>query len=96
MVVKGEIELDPFVAKVDADKCSGCLSCQLICPYEAISMDKSRNVAQISEAVCMGCGTCVAACPSNAIEQMGFSDEQVMASVIALLGTPSQEPVVAR
>jgi len=85
LMTKGAIELDPFVARVDEERCTGCQTCLYVCPYDAISRDEERKVAVVNEALCAGCGTCVAACPSNAIDQMGFSDRQIEAQVQALL-----------
>lgn len=97
MIVQGEIEKDPFVAKVDEELCTGCQTCLLVCPYEAITRDEQREIAVISEATCAGCGTCVAACPSNAIQQLGFNDDEVLSEVLALLRRPAEnEPVTAQ
>jgi heterodisulfide reductase subunit A2 len=79
------VEMDPFIAQVDEEMCTGCQTCLTVCPYEAIHRDPSKGVAVVSTAVCTGCGTCAAACPSNAITQFGFSDKQVLAEVHALL-----------
>lgn len=91
MIKTGIIELDPFVAQVQEELCSGCKVCLTVCPFQAISRNEERGVAQINEALCMGCGACAATCPSNAIQQAGFEDAQVKAEVLALL----QEPALA-
>ncbi|MBE3100575.1 MAG: CoB--CoM heterodisulfide reductase iron-sulfur subunit A family protein [Planctomycetes bacterium] len=84
-IAQAQIEMDPFVAKVDDTKCTGCETCLTVCPYEAISKDQARKVAKVNEALCTGCGTCAATCPSNAIQQFGFSDAQVMSEIATLL-----------
>jgi heterodisulfide reductase subunit A len=88
-IAQAQIELDPFVAKVDETRCSGCETCLGVCPYEAISKDASRGVARVNEALCTGCGTCAATCPSNAIQQLGFSDVQVFSELDTLLADVS-------
>jgi heterodisulfide reductase subunit A len=85
LIAQGQVEMDPFIARVDETLCTGCRTCMTVCPYDAISRDETRGIAVVSEARCTGCGTCVAACPSNAIQQDGFNDAQVMAELKALL-----------
>jgi heterodisulfide reductase subunit A len=79
------------VAEVDEELCSGCQTCEKICPYNAIEvkerLDKPEHlVATVNRALCKGCGACAAACPSGAIEQKGFKNKQITAMVNALLG----------
>ena len=85
LISQGQVEMDPFVAQVDEERCTGCSTCLTVCPYEAISRDASRRIAMVSEALCTGCGTCAACCPGNAIQQAGFNDRQVVAELEALL-----------
>ncbi len=94
LISQGEIEMDPFIARVDEELCTGCQTCLTVCPYDAISRDEQQGIAVISEALCTGCGTCVATCPSNAIQQLGFNDDEVLSEVRMLLGLPA-EPVAA-
>lgn len=85
LIDKGEQEMEPNVAAINADKCSGCHVCLAMCPYTAIAFDESAKVAVINEALCKGCGTCVGACPSKAIKQNLFHDEQIFAEIEGLL-----------
>jgi heterodisulfide reductase subunit A len=85
LIAQGQVEMDPFIARVDETRCTGCRTCLTVCPYDAISRDETRGIAVVSEARCTGCGTCAAACPSNAIQQDGFNDAEVMAELKALL-----------
>ena len=85
MISKGKVELEAITAVVDEEKCSGCKTCILLCPYNAISFDEEKEVSRIDEALCKGCGTCVAACPSAAITQRHFTTEQIMAEVEGML-----------
>jgi len=78
------------VAEVDEELCSGCKTCEMICPYSAIEIkprkdDSDRLVATINRALCKGCGACAGACPSGAIEQKGFKNQQLLVMVDALL-----------
>ncbi|HSW50927.1 MAG TPA: CoB--CoM heterodisulfide reductase iron-sulfur subunit A family protein, partial [Bryobacteraceae bacterium] len=94
LITTGEIELDPFVAYVQEDVCSGCRVCMTVCPFAAISRDEAKGKAVVNKALCTGCGTCVATCPSNALQQLGFEDLQVKSELLALLEQPG-EPVAA-
>ena len=85
LIAQAQVEMDPFIAKVDEELCTGCQTCLTVCAYDAISRDDARGMAVVSEARCVGCGTCVAACPSNAIQQFGFNDAQVLSEVKMLL-----------
>ena len=85
LMAQGQVEMDPFIAKVNEELCTGCQTCLTVCPYDAISRDAARGIAVVSEARCTGCGTCAAACPSNAIQQYGFNDAEVLAEVRMLL-----------
>jgi len=81
-----EVKIEPIIAEVNEEICSGCAICVAMCPYGAISRKEKgeKKVAQVDKALCKACGTCVAACPSGAMQQAGFKDIQVMAQVVAL------------
>ncbi|MBN2432932.1 MAG: CoB--CoM heterodisulfide reductase iron-sulfur subunit A family protein [Acidobacteria bacterium] len=85
LIAQGQVEMDPFIAKVNEEKCTGCQTCLSVCPYSAITRDERKGVAVVNEALCTGCGTCAAACPSNAIHQFGFTDDQILSEVEMLL-----------
>lgn len=82
---KGEIELEPVRATIDARQCSGCRICNGLCPFNAILFHEDSKVSEINHALCQGCGTCVAACPAGAISGSGFSNEQIMSQIEGLL-----------
>ncbi len=83
MMDAGSVTLEPFTAYIDAERCSGCLTCLNQCPYHAIQTINlnGRIVSQVNEVLCKGCGTCVACCPSGVATQRGFTFEQVMAEI---------------
>lgn len=88
LLVKGYVELDPFVAEVDPAKCKGHGQCAAECPEEAISMgpgDGTDNKATVNPALCTGCGMCVPVCPENAVEINGWTLQQYEAMVDAIL-----------
>ncbi len=65
MIALGQVEMDPFIALVDEELCTGCQTCLTVCPYEAITFDATKGMATISTAVCTGCGTCAATLPQR-------------------------------
>ena len=81
LIDKGHVELEPNTAHVQEEFCSGCRTCIVLCPFNAISPHAEKPVAVINEALCKGCGTCVAACPSGAIQQNLFTDEQIFQEI---------------
>ena len=92
LLSKGYVELDPFVAEVDLDKCVGSGACVDVCPVEgtldlveAQMEGKTAKRAQVNPALCTGCGICVAVCPENAIDVKGWSLKQYEEMVDAIV-----------
>jgi heterodisulfide reductase subunit A len=79
LLSRREIDIDPTVAEVDREKCSGCGECLLACPYNAI--ERVEGKAQVNVALCKGCGTCVGACLAKAITGHHFTDEELVAQI---------------
>lgn len=91
MVLKGSIELAPFVATVDPELCQGSGACVEECRYQkAISLCEvtvnGANAlrAEVNPALCRGCGMCVPACPHGAIQVEGCRIDQFEAMVDAI------------
>ncbi len=78
-----EMMLPGTVAWIDQRKCVGCGVCWTVCPYQAIGQD-DKGLAVVNEALCKGCGTCVASCRSGAPNLRGFTNQGVMAQIMAL------------
>ncbi|MGQ9504091.1 MAG: 4Fe-4S binding protein [Thermogutta sp.] len=85
MITKGDVMIEPVVASIVEEKCSGCRICNNLCPYNAIEYDSEKQVSRVITAMCKGCGTCVAACPAGAITGAHFSNEQVFAEIEGIL-----------
>jgi heterodisulfide reductase subunit A len=92
LLSKGEIDIDPAVAEVDREKCSGCGECLLVCPYNAI--ERVEGKAQVNIALCKGCGTCVGACLAKAITGHHFTDQELIAQLEGIFER-EPEPVFA-
>ncbi len=87
----GQVELEPFVAQVDLEKCTGAGECVTVCGYEdAIAVKeidyngKSVKRAVVTPANCTGCGCCVSACPNQAIQVAGWTIPQYDAMLDAI------------
>ncbi|MBN2107003.1 MAG: CoB--CoM heterodisulfide reductase iron-sulfur subunit A family protein, partial [Deltaproteobacteria bacterium] len=82
-----EMILEPRIAAVDETRCTGCLNCSRVCPYNAIEEVSvgGRTVARVIESLCQGCGNCCSACRVRAVEVQGFSDNQIYAQIASAL-----------
>lgn len=54
---------------IDKNKCVGCLTCVLVCPYGAVSQDENGAVQKCELCLKNSVGepTCVKGCPNGAI-----------------------------
>ncbi|WP_372846249.1 CoB--CoM heterodisulfide reductase iron-sulfur subunit A family protein [Pontiella sp.] len=85
LLMKGYVDLEPLVAKVDTDKCIWCDECLKACPYGAIERTggDGKEVALVVKSLCKGEGGCVPVCPRDAIEIEGYTDRQITAMIDA-------------
>jgi heterodisulfide reductase subunit A len=88
---QGKVELEPFVARVDWDRCTGTGRCVEVCSYEdAVSLQTvtvdghEERRAVVTSANCVGCGMCVSACSNRAIDVQGWTLDQYEAMVDAI------------
>jgi hypothetical protein len=56
-------DISPFVI---VDTCTGCGSCENVCPAHAISIIDKKS--HLDPEKCIGCASCIAACKYNSIE----------------------------
>ncbi len=68
--ITGALSINDGLIEIDTDRCVGCYTCVLVCPFGAIMPDDDGHAIQKCE-LCVknSCGTpsCVAHCPNNAI-----------------------------
>ena len=81
----GKVEVEPTVAFVEEQRCTGCKTCVELCAYKAVSFSDLTKVASINEALCQGCGTCAAACPMAAIRVRHYTPEQLFSQIEGIL-----------
>ena len=91
MISRGIVLIEPVVATIDEESCSGCRICNNLCPFGAIDFLTDEKVSKINAVLCKGCGTCVAACPAGAIAGAHFSSDQVGAEIRGLLWDAGQD-----
>lgn len=56
-----------YVARVDADLCAACGTCEERCPVGAVTLN-GGDAAQVDEDLCIGCGVCTPTCPTEAVD----------------------------
>jgi heterodisulfide reductase subunit A len=83
---RGKVEIESMISGIDAEVCAGCQTCVALCPAKAITFQERLGISRVNEALCLGCGSCAAACPSGAARLKGFTSEQVLAEIDALMG----------
>jgi heterodisulfide reductase subunit A len=86
---RGQVAIEPMTAEVLAMRCVACGMCVEVCPASAAQIVevRGRRQAEINPALCKGCGLCVAACRGGAITLHGFTDQQLLGQLTALLRT---------
>jgi heterodisulfide reductase subunit A len=80
----GHAYVDPFTARIDSKRCSGCRMCEQVCFAKSIMYDETKRIARVEEAACMGCGLCNSTCPSSAIHLIGYVDRMIGDEISAL------------
>jgi heterodisulfide reductase subunit A len=96
MIAKGEVLIEPIVASIDEERCSGCRVCNNMCPYNAIEFDVEKSASRVISALCKGCGTCVAACPAGVITGAHFNNQQIFAEIDGILWDAKPELQIAK
>jgi heterodisulfide reductase subunit A len=84
ILTKEQLEAEGTVAFVNKRRCSGCGTCVLVCPYNAIELDEKEAIATVNSVLCKGCGACTATCRSSAIDLNGFTNEELVSVVNSL------------
>ena len=84
LMAKGELELEPYLAIIRNDRCTGCGMCVENCVYNAIELCEDRiygMIASINQALCKGCGACSGNCRCSAIDIHGFTSTQIYSMI---------------
>jgi heterodisulfide reductase subunit A len=84
LLARGRVEIEPIIAFVDEEVCSGCGLCAKVCPFGALSLSDKERLMLVNRALCKGCGACAGICPSSAISLSHFTPRQILEQVEAL------------
>ena len=92
---QGKVQIEPMTAEVLPMRCVACGLCVEVCRAGAVELleVRGRRQAQINPALCKRCGLCVAACGGGAIILHGFTDQQLLGQLEALLRPAELVPV---
>jgi len=64
-------------AKVDQELCTGCLTCERVCPTLSIRV-REDFIAEVNELTCTGCGNCQDRCPEHAVRLVPLRELKVL------------------
>ena len=81
-----KIKTDAIISSVNHELCIGCGACVMICPFNAIQIERTELGlrAVVIPSLCKGCGTCGASCPREAISIRHFTDTQILQQIYAI------------
>ena len=67
--ISGALSKTDGAVKIDKNKCVGCFTCVLVCPYGAISVQEETAATKCELCLSNSCGSpaCVKGCPNKAI-----------------------------
>ena len=67
--ISGALSKKDGVVKIDKNKCVGCFTCVLVCPYGAVSPGEEHAATKCELCLENACGSpaCVKGCPNKAI-----------------------------
>ncbi|NTU71498.1 MAG: ferredoxin family protein [Coriobacteriia bacterium] len=58
---------DAVTLALDAEKCTGCRQCTLVCPHGVFAIGPDKRAYLADRGACMECGACAMNCSSGAI-----------------------------
>ena len=79
----GGVEIEPFIAEIDNEKCTVCGECISRCKYKSMSIQDDE--IYIDPMSCTGCGKCLVDCKQRAITVNGNIDEKILATINGVL-----------
>ena len=67
--ISGALHIEDGRVRIDRDKCVGCLTCVLVCPYGAVAPGPDGAATKCELCLENACGApaCAAGCPNGAI-----------------------------
>jgi heterodisulfide reductase subunit A len=89
VLAKDSVEAEGKIASVDKARCAACGMCESVCAYGAVRVveeevrGKTERYAEVTGALCKGCGSCASSCRCGAVDVKGFTNDQILAAVLA-------------
>jgi heterodisulfide reductase subunit A len=89
ILAKDSVLAEGKIAAVETAKCTACGTCEAVCAYGAVRVveEETRGGtvrhAQVTGALCKGCGSCASSCRCGAVDVQGFTNDQILAAVLA-------------
>jgi heterodisulfide reductase subunit A len=89
ILAKDSVTAEGKIASVETAKCTACGTCEAVCAYGAVRVveEETRRGtvrhAQVTGALCKGCGSCASSCRCGAVDVQGFTNDQILAAVLA-------------
>jgi heterodisulfide reductase subunit A2 len=79
LIKDGLIQLEPVIARVNADACFWCGKCSEVCEYDALKeiTFNGKQIAKVNPATCKGCGICTPVCPQDALEVKMYTNAEI-------------------
>ncbi|MDR0912528.1 MAG: hydrogenase iron-sulfur subunit, partial [Methanobrevibacter sp.] len=77
------IELEPFIAEIDHEKCDKCKDCIPICKHKSIQLIDNEII--VDPMSCSGCGECLTICNEGAISIQGNINEKIYGTIDGIL-----------
>ncbi|WP_295621806.1 ferredoxin:CoB-CoM heterodisulfide reductase subunit HdrA [uncultured Methanobrevibacter sp.] len=84
----GGVEIEPFIAQIDIEKCTVCGECINRCKYKSMSIQNDE--IYIDPMSCTGCGKCLVGCKQHAITVNGNIDEKIFATMKGILSNKKE------
>jgi heterodisulfide reductase subunit A len=87
LLLKGYVDLEPLIAKINPELCTWCGVCMETCPYGAVQRIQvdGKEIAEVNPILCKGGGACVPVCPQQAIDIEGYTNQQIKSMIGALV-----------
>ena len=77
--------IEPIVASIDEENCSGCRICNTMCPYNAIEFDEAKEVEPRDHVAVQGLRHVRGRLPGGGDHRRHFNNEQIFAEIEGIL-----------
>ncbi|HBG70775.1 MAG: hypothetical protein A2W93_04295 [Bacteroidetes bacterium GWF2_43_63] len=94
LIKDGLVQLEPIIARVNADACLWCGKCAAVCEYDALKemTFNGKQIAEVNPATCKGCGICTPVCPTDALEVIMYTNSEMESMIDGFMENVVLEP----